>query len=61
MHVVALLVIVVVACLAFYANNQLSPGGPLRNVLNVVIVVVAVLAVLISLGVMGNPGITIAV
>ena len=57
-HVLALVVIVVLCAIAFYANRSLSPE-PFQKWLNVLIVVVGALAILVSLGLLGSMGMTV--
>jgi len=49
-NIIQLVVIVVLAGLAWWVNEQLNPVPVLKNVVSVVIVVVAILLVLQSLG-----------
>lgn len=59
-HVVSLLVIVILAALAFYVVRSLVAAQPLRNVLLVLVLVASVLAVLVSLGLLGGAWFTIS-
>ena len=58
-HILHLIVIVVLCCLAFYANRRLSPE-PFQRWLDVLIVVVGALMILVSLGLLGSAGVTVS-
>lgn len=60
-NVIQLVVICVLAGLAYYANNALNGVPVLRNVMNVLIICVGVLLVLQSLGVLGGGSPTIRI
>ena len=53
-NLIQLIVIIVLASLAWWANGKLNTVPVLKNVIDVLIVVVAILLVLQSLGIMGH-------
>lgn len=53
-NILEIIVIVVLAGLAWYCNNALNNVPVLKNVLNVIIVVVSVLMLLTSVGLLGS-------
>ncbi len=53
-NIIQLIVIIIIAGLAYWANDQLNKVPVLINVVRVLIVVIAVIMVLQSLGVMGG-------
>jgi hypothetical protein len=53
-NLIQLIVIIVLAGLAWWANGKLNTVPVLKNVIDVLIVVVAILLVLQSLGIMGH-------
>lgn len=53
-NVLTILVIIVLAGLAYYANSKLNSIPMLKNVIDVLIVVVAVLLLLQSMGLIGG-------
>jgi len=53
-NIMQLIVIIIIAGLAWYANNSLNNVPVLRNVVNVLIVVISVLMLLNSVGLLGN-------
>jgi len=58
-HVLQLVVIVILACLAFYANRRLTPD-PFQRWLDVLIVIVGALAILVSLGLLGGSAVGVS-
>jgi hypothetical protein len=60
-NLIAILVIVILAGLCYYANNALNNVPVLKNVINVIIVVVSVLMILQSTGLLGSTHSTIIV
>ena len=55
-NVIELIVIIILAGLAWWANDMLNKVPTLKTIVSVLIVVVSVLLVLQSLGITGNSG-----
>lgn len=53
-NIIQLVVICIIAGLAWFANDKLNNIPTLKGIIQVLIVVVAVLLILQSLGIMGN-------
>lgn len=53
-NILQIIVILIIAGLAWYANQQLNPVPVLKNVVNVLIVVVSVLVLLDATGIMSS-------
>lgn len=60
-NIIAIVVICILAWLAYWSNEQLNNVPVLKNVVRVIIVVVAVLLLLQSLGLIGHMDSTIHV
>lgn len=56
---VRVLLVIIIAALAWYANANLNPVPVLKNVVNVLIVVVSVLCLLSAFGVYGRHSVII--
>lgn len=58
-NVIGILVIVVLASLAWWVNEQVNKLPVLSKIVRIIIVVVAVLALLYSLGMISGPAVTV--